>query len=227
MLVQAETPASLQVSQAQHWYLRRNKSPTLDAGIHESVSLPSPLDCVGGRLLNGSYLMQRVYSEGGSGAVGVSCSHSRRLLRIELEDDECVCFNAKFLVGFSSGVRLRSYLNLSLAAFGCDQNFVCTARRRERTLASLLFEANGEPECPSSRGGTFDPSRLIAWDSRVGFKFSKLQTLFDAYLTRPRVDGEWYGFRYGIVLDADHGQSGTSMGSLWRMIRSVYLPGQW
>ena len=202
------------------FYLALSKNPQADTGLFNTTRLPLLTSCWIARFVHSNWLMNAFIQSHGRASLQISAANGRKIVLVRLIEGERLGVNIKNLIGFSRGISLATSISLSIAAFAIERNFVHIA-----TGPGLLaFEVSGQPTTQFPSAVTFSARLLVAWSPNTEFRFDYLHALSDVYFNELRVTAAT-GSTGFLLLDADTSMSPRSRNWMWRLIRSVYIPG--
>jgi hypothetical protein len=226
MNIQIAPRLRIPIDKSASWFIKTTKSPDLDGPIKRQFWPWPHANCVLSRVRNGLFFTNRYFCSGERGEIVVSCGDGRRLVFIEINHSQGVCFNMRDLVGISSTAQVESYINLSLAATSADRNFVYMAWcRRPTECGGILLETRGEPTTLRNGQASFDMRRLLAWDPRVEFRLDELVGVADIVMTHPHARARWSCEDDSVILSADDSEGEHFVKRVIRQAVSVVVPG--
>lgn len=211
---------SLDVEDDEAVFIRRDKLIQANGRVLVSVGIPAPLNAVIARVVNSCYLMQRISSNMDGGSITVTCPGGKGLLVVTLSENERSVVSFSHVVGFSDGLRLTTFANLSVAAFACDRNFATIAEGP----GTLLIETNGNHVIHREGPIVVDPDQLVAWDPNTAFHLDRVHSLTDLYLNRVRVSCFLSGGMLPLVVDSVPRKESSAVNPLLAFLKSVYWP---
>lgn len=202
------------------YYLSRSLSPKVYEDVHASVSIPHPMSCVISRIWHGLFLVDRFRSDFSSSEVSVSAAHGEHLFEIELEKNEILSFQIKFLVGFTYHTYLHTCISFSLSSILANKIFVQVARGP----CKLLFCCSGVHEIALSETAkfAFSPERMVAWHPKTNFSFSGIKKAIDIYFNPVRLRIANAKSQTYVILDSDDHKESRS--TVLSRIKEVLIP---
>jgi|GEM_PF-2225071 len=202
------------------FYLVKSKNPRNDPGLAVTTRIPMPFSCLLARLRYSSLFVNAYKRRKGNPHIYLTSAFGHQIAVINLSQEDKIAFNIKHLIGFSKNISFTTQVLFSVAALTCEKTFVHVASGP----GNIVFETSGPPTVTNDNEVIFHPVSLIAWTLDTCFSFDRVYSFIDVYLNETRVSA--LSSRTGLVLiDADVADKPRKRNGLWRLFRSIYLPG--
>ena len=202
------------------FYLVKSKNPRYDRGLAVTTKVPMPFACLLARLRYSAWLVNAFKKRRGNPHIHLTSAFGRQVVLVKLIEGDRIAFNIKHLIGFSKEVSFTTHALFSVAAFSCEKTFVHVASGP----GTIAFETSGPPTVANNTEAVFHPISLVAWTLDTEFSFDRVYSFLDVYLNEMRVSA--VSTSNGLILlDADVADKPRKRNVLWKLLRSIYLPG--
>ena len=209
----------------QYWYVhlpvsRRGK------GTYMNVRVPQPLSCLFQRIFSGRYFLTRVdvgdpavKQAKGKNAPRLSVAGDTKLVRIQLQPHQRICFRMSDLVAFTHGVKFKSvystYVGLHLLGLG---SFYTTVQGE----GFLVLKTEGEQVSESVQNQSTPPANLLAWDHAQSFSLAQRISVTGIWFNEPSLILSAPGG--GAILDESGSDRFPIAVRIWRLFRYLFMP---
>jgi uncharacterized protein (AIM24 family) len=174
-------------------------------------------------LRSGNYLVKevRVQDAKKDAYIDLSPSYGKRILALELGNQEVFNIKLSSMIGFSQGLTMSSSADIGLPSLILKKVLF-------QSIAGpgvCLVELSGRPTwaCGEAQHISFHTDRLIAWSNDVEFELKCGERRMDLYLDSFYLSTVCKSAGQSVLLDSDREQA-TPTKSLIRFIRGVLSP---
>jgi uncharacterized protein (AIM24 family) len=170
-------------------------------------------------LRNGLFHLSRINGAKSSRALVFRGTGSLRYMTFILDPDEEVIINPEYLAGFSDSIRFRTHWDFNLAMLAMHRPSSFLARGPGRLILKIHGEPNICTDAATAPSIDFGNLVLFSQGAKFHIEASKglMNYLLSGCLVKPRA-GRLF------VAAPGSGRKSSRVGSLWQLIKQVYIP---
>jgi len=205
-----ETPLHLRSVVAESWD---------DAA--RSLRLHAPTQCTVGRLLHGLLITNRYIARHPGANVIIQSAHGEKVVAVELDYGDEICFSFHHLIGFSATIEFRTILDWAISSWAIGRPVLSIAKGP----GQIFFRCAGSPaiwdeqqRLPSSQ--RVQSSRLVLWPTNAVFRTDSLESIWDIWMGEIRVFMQCQANAPHVVMDVE--QQSNDHHRLWDLIVRLY-----
>lgn len=194
-------------------YMHRRFAAT---GCAPRFAIPQPGGSPFGRIISGTYALNRVDLQPGQPPVRYTATRGARFVEWTLREGETAMIDLRSLVGVESSVRLATLLSARFATLLLGGFAFPTVTGPGR----VIFLADGRVELLAGRGeqSSLPPERILAMQTSTRLSLDSHNSFADAYLSQAYVKPQGGG---AVLVNVDQ-QRGTRPGLLQFAVRFLW-----